>query len=143
LKGVITGTGAPGENQPAPRSDDPNTGTSDNTNANSQSAKGTSEPSSGQEAAAPQPDPNELKPLSQNDAANSAPDPNELKPNVAPADAPAPAPQQVNELGPNGQPSAQGGGKADPSQDLADDQMISSSKHKKKKGMQKIIPMGK
>ena len=143
LKGVITGTGAPGENQPAPRSDDPNTGTSDNTNANSQSANGTSEPSSGQEAAAPQPDPNELKPLSQNDAANSAPDPNELKPNVAPADAPAPAPQQVNELGPNGQPSAQGGGKADSSQDLADDQMISSSKHKKKKGLQKIIPMGK
>ncbi len=69
-----------------------------------------------------------------------APDPNELKP-IAPADPqPAQAPPQVNELA---------GGPAQPAtsatqtsnQDLADDEMIASSKHKKKKGLlEKIVP---
>src|SRR5258708_3536565 len=67
-------------------------------------------------------------------------DPNELKP-LAPTDAQPPqAPPQVNDLA---------GGPAVPkavatqasNQDLADDEMIASSKHKKKKGLlEKIVP---
>jgi len=132
LTGAIIGTGTPAENQPAPRSDDP--------------ASTSAHAATDQNAPAAE-DPNELKTLgsgANTDAANAAPDPNELKPNVVP-DTPAPAPQQVNELGQNGGPNAQTPANPDAAsgQELADDQMISSSKHKKKKGLQKIIPMGK
>jgi hypothetical protein len=131
LTGAIIGTGTPAENQPAPRSDDPA----------APAAKATAD-----QTPAGQEDPNELKTIGSeaNADANAPPDPNELKPNVAP-DTPAPAPQQVNELGQNtGDPNAQAATKPDASgQELADDQMISSSKHKKKKGLSKIIPGGK
>ena len=117
------GTGAPAPNQAAPRSDDP---------ANTANA-------SDQNAAQNAQDPNELKP-NVADAAPAANDPNELTPNVAGGTAPAAAPPQTNEIN-------QAGGTAQPAssasassgQELADDQMISSSKRKKKKGLARII----
>jgi outer membrane protein assembly factor BamD len=125
-----TGTGEPGENQPAPRSDTPPT--------DPNAALATIDP-------APNPQPtnaNEVKPSAepQTDAAN---DPNELKPNVAQDPAPAQAPPQVNEIqngdpaqaSANGATASQGNG-----QELADDNAIASSKHKKKKGLHKVIP---
>jgi hypothetical protein len=125
-----TGTGEPGENQPAPRSDTPPT------NSNAALA-----------AIDPAPDPastkaNEVKPSAepQTDAAN---DPNELKPNVAQDPAPAQAPAQVNEIQ-NGDPSQASANGASASQgngqELADDNAIASSKRKKKKGLHKVIP---
>jgi len=143
LKGTITGTDAPGENQAAPRSDDASTQAPANTGTNPQPSASGGEQNAAQNSQAAA-DPNELKPTASGGAADVAPDPNELKPNVAP-DAPAPAPTQVNEVGQNANdPNAQTGAKADASgQELADDQMISSSKHKKKKGLSKIIPGGK
>jgi hypothetical protein len=143
LKGTITGTDAPGENQAAPRSDDPSTQAPANTGTNPQPSASGGEQNAAQNSQAAA-DPNELKPTASGGAADVAPDPNELKPNVAP-DTPAPAPTQVNEVGQNANdPNAQTGAKADASgQELADDQMISSSKHKKKKGLSKIIPGGK
>jgi outer membrane protein assembly factor BamD len=122
----------PGANQPAPRSDtEPN-----------DSASGTgAEPSASQS----QPDPNELTPnvapSGSAAQASAAPDPNELKPNV-PSDQPAPAPAQVNEI------QAAGGGNAATAQNaadqngqqLADDKDLASSKHKKKKGLRRLIP---
>jgi outer membrane protein assembly factor BamD len=139
VKGTITGTGAPGENQAAPRSDDPKSQNPAGSTADSSAAQPDQANASGSAAAAP--DPNELKPIGATPTDSAADsDPNELKPNVAP-DAPAPAPQQVNEVGDS---SAQAKANSDASgQDLADDQMISSSKHKKKKGLSKIIPGGK
>jgi outer membrane protein assembly factor BamD len=148
---VTTGTGAPPENEPAPRSDatPPET-------AKTPADQGTT-----------QPDPNELKPGSTDSSDPKAasdpktasdpkgatdpkteasiPDPNELKPDVAPADQPAPAPGQVNEIqqGANGTAQGPGNGNSASSQDLADDKEVASSKHKKKKGLSKIIPMPK
>src|SRR5579863_5239453 len=96
--------------------------------------------------------------------ANTAPTPaaaNELQPNVAPSDAnelkpnvPAdgnqalPPPQQVNEIQGGGHPAAAGASPAASTssasstsdQDSADDASVASSKHKKKKGLHKIIP---
>jgi outer membrane protein assembly factor BamD len=90
--------------------------------------------------AAPAEDSNELKP-------NVAADPNELKPNVDSGAAPAPAPTQVNELDPatNGQAAATTAAKtADGASATADDKEVedamSSSKHKKKKGLHKVVP---
>jgi len=125
-----TGIGEPGENEPAPRSDTPP--------AESPTA------AARQSQQAPQTDSNELKPLASNsDAQNTAAnDTNELKPNVDPA--PAQAPAQVNELqaGNPAQASANGNTASSASgQDLADDTAIASSKHKKKKGLHKIIPL--
>jgi hypothetical protein len=125
-------TGAPGENAPAPRSDAP-------------PVEGKA---GGDPAAQPvQPDPHELKPTAENsDQQPAAPnDPNELKPNVAQDAPPAQAPPQVNELQ-NGDPaqvSANGNAAADAAagQEPADDNAIASSKHKKKKGLHKIIPV--
>jgi outer membrane protein assembly factor BamD len=81
------------------------------------------------QAPAQAPDPNELVPNAQ------APDPNELKPNVAPP----PAPEQVNQIDPSTpQPAsatAAKGGDDDPA-----DVTYSSSKHKKKKGLSKVLP---
>jgi hypothetical protein len=75
--------------------------------------------------------------------AANAPDPNELKPDVAATDPPAQAPGQVNDLqaGNGGTPQASANGTS--SQELADDKDIASSKHKKKKGLSKIIPLPK
>ena len=89
--------------------------------------------------------PNELKPAASDPPAGDAstaaavPDPNELKPDVAPTDQPAPAPAQVNEIGQGGsgnQPAADAS-----TQDMASDKDIASSKHKKKKGLAKYIPL--
>jgi hypothetical protein len=70
----------------------------------------------------------------------TSPDPNELKPDV-PADQPAPAPTQVNEIQPgNGTSAAAQNANAD-GQQLADDKDLASSKHKKKKGLlHRVIP---
>jgi outer membrane protein assembly factor BamD len=118
---------APTENQKAPTSENPNP-----------------QPSTGNTGAPDTtPDPNELTP---NTAANSQPaaaDPNELT--VSKDAQPAQAPPAVNEIAQGG---TNGGGAAasssasqGSSQDLATDEQIASSKHKKKKGiLDKIIP---
>jgi outer membrane protein assembly factor BamD len=86
-------------------------------------------------------DPNDATPAGvaaaqQTDAA----DPNELKP-IAPTDAlPPQAPAQVNELAQGAAPAAADTAQAS-NQDLATDEAIASSKHKKKKGLlEKIVP---
>lgn len=130
VSGVVEGTGNL-ENQPAPRSDD---------SAQPASAAATTTPTA-------QSDPNELTPNTGNAAAGTTAqtsDPNELRPNVS-SDPPATAPPQVNEIPSGGgsgtaQTSADGKSPANDSQ-LASDQMIASSKHKKKKGLEKIIPI--
>jgi outer membrane protein assembly factor BamD len=119
------GKGALTANQPAPRSDTPAPETAVTPADN----------------ATPAADPNELTP-------NVAADPNELKPNVDNSAQTAPPPTQVNELDPgtNGDAAAGANGStaAGASSAMADDKDIeaatSSSKHKKKKGIQKIIP---
>jgi outer membrane protein assembly factor BamD len=142
---ATTGKGAPPESEPAPHSDAPVA-----------EATATSDPT----AQAAQPDPNELKPGSTgtdpaagnpaggnpsagDPSAAAAPDPNELKPDVTPTDQPAPAPAQVNEIPPGGPPAAGDGASSSSSQDLASDKDIASSKHKKKKGLSKYIPLAK
>ena len=129
---TTTGTGAPAENEPAPRSDSPRPETA---------------PATGDQAAQ-QPDPDELKPaasaLNAGDPKDAAaPDPNELKPTVSTDSQPVPAPAQVNELAQGSGGAAatadHGNGSAS-NQDLADDNAIASSKHKKKKGLRKVIP---
>jgi outer membrane protein assembly factor BamD len=130
---VTTIKGTPGPNQAAPRSDD----------APVDPAAAAADPN----AAPAQPDPNELKPTpdAAADSATAAavPDPNELKPDV-PADKPAPAPTQVNEIQPGNGTSpaaAQDASSNDTGQQLADDKDLASSKHKKKKGLlHKVIP---
>lgn len=119
-----TGTGAPPPNQAAPRSDDP-ASTANSADQNS--------------APAAQ-DPNDLKP-NVADTAPAANDPNDLTPNVPQGTAPAPAPGQVNEINQPAGTTAQPANSASASSDqgLADDQMISSSKRKKKKGLARII----
>ncbi len=123
-----TGTGAPPENEPAPRSDTPQPEAASVADPNTPA----------------QPDPNELKPSTGSDSADpkvaAAPDPNELKPNVDPQ--PAAAPAQVNEIQPGATAQAPPNGKASSSdQELADDNAIASSKRKKKKGLLKVIPL--
>jgi len=135
---IETVGGAPGPGQPAPRSDSP-----------SPADAVTSADSASPPAASP-PDANELKP-------NTAPaDPNELKPNVSEDSGQAlPPPQQVNEIQGGATQSANGGtspgsaaaGKsgnasASSSTDASDDTdaTVASSKHKKKKGIHKIVP---
>jgi outer membrane protein assembly factor BamD len=133
--------GAPGADQPAPRSDTP-------------ASADVSVVSPAADASAPaatQPDPNELKP-------NAGPaDPNELKPNVSDGSGQAlPPPQQVNEIqtGASTQAASSGTGaatasdqksgasSASSSTDQADDSdTTASSKHKKKKGIHKILPL--
>lgn len=123
----------PGENQAAPRSDSP---ASDTTTANADS-----------NANAPAtPDANELKPnataADPPAQAAAASDPNELTPNVQ-GDQPAAPPTQVNEIQPGNGGSAtagQGAANAKDGQQLATDQDLASSKHKKKKGLRKVIP---
>jgi outer membrane protein assembly factor BamD len=127
---ATTGNNPLGANEPAPRSDTPPQAAADANPATSEAS---------------QPDPNEMKPPANTSAADAsaaaAPDPNELKPNV-PADAqPAAAPKQVNELATSGQEPAGGTAGNATSQEPADDASIASSKHKKKKGLKKIVPI--
>jgi outer membrane protein assembly factor BamD len=93
---------------------------------------------------APPADSNELKP-------NEPADPNELKPNVGDNSArAAPPPTQVNEIqqGPDAQTAsgqaANGSKPGDAASSSADDKdydaTVSSSKHKKKKGLRKVVP---
>ncbi len=117
------GKGAPPPDQPAPRSDTPVTETA---------------ATQGQSPAPAPEDSNELKP-------NVAADPNELKPNIENSGQTAPLPTQVNEIaGTNGQPAATDGKPGDGASASADDKeidaAISSSKHKKKKGLRKVVP---
>lgn len=123
----------PGANEAAPRSDSP---AADSSAANAD----------GNAAAQGQPDPNELKPnAAASDPATqaaAAPDPNELKPNVS-SDQPAPPPAQVNQIQPGNDPPAANAQNASDAngQQLATDQDLASSKHKKKKGLlHKVIP---
>jgi len=139
-------SGTPGPDQPAPRSDSP---------AAADAAVAVDTTAAPDTAAAPasaQPDPNELKP-------NSGPaDPNELKPNVNDDNGgqALPPPQQVNEIqsGAATQPPSNGtstataanqksaDASASSSTDKTDetDSTEASSKHKKKKGIHKIVP---
>lgn len=130
---VETVNGTPGANAAAPRSDAAATGTD-------------ATPAAAPANSAAPADPNELKP----NVGTS--DPNELKPNV-PADqgqgqATLPPPQQVNEIqgaAGNGQASStatQTGSAANSadSQSSDDSNAEASSKHKKKKGIHKILP---
>jgi outer membrane protein assembly factor BamD len=153
---TINGTGTPPADQPAPRSDAPAVDTSsvgggavDHSDTPA-AAGGGSSPFATPSAAA---DPNELKP----DVA-APPESLELKPNV-PTDnsqpssgannngQPLPAPAQVNEIQNGGQASGTDGktgndsaSASDSSSDPADPQDMSSSKHKKKKGLGKLNP---
>jgi outer membrane protein assembly factor BamD len=138
---IETVSGAPGPDQPAPRSDTPAPAAAP--------APETSASTDTAPAPAPAPaDPSELKP-------NVAADPNELKPNVSDDSGQAlPPPQQVNEIQSGAaSPSATGGASSpadaakspDPSAsstaDQADDSdTTASSKHKKKKGIHKVVP---
>ncbi|MCU1295849.1 MAG: uptake lipoprotein-like protein, partial [Acidobacteriaceae bacterium] len=142
---TINGVGAPPADQPAPRSDTPAAeipvvSTTDNSAATPSAGAGSS-PITPTNAA---PDPNELKP----DSA-AAPDPNELKPNVSSSQPdsgqnPPAAPAQVNEIqngsnGASGQAGTDGSSSSSADQ-TADAQDLSSSKHKKKKGLGKLNP---
>ena len=125
------GTGTPGANEPAPRSDTP-------------AAPASADPFARTNTAA---DPNELKPTAPaNELKPSGPpDPNELTPTpgtqtAAASSQPAPAPVQVNEIQ-SGQANSSTSqtASADASSSLATDKDISSSKKKKKKGLKKIL----
>jgi hypothetical protein len=128
LSGEIVKGGAPGGNEPAPRSDA--------TPANSQPFARANTAADPNELKPAAPDPNELKP-------SGPPDPNELKPatesqSAAAADAAAPPPVQINEIQQGPAPSGSEA-VASSSSDLASDKDVSTSKKKKKKGLKKII----
>jgi len=130
--GVVKSDAGSTPSQPAPRSDD---------------AETQATPQNATPAAEQAPDPNDLTPLAKAGAAPqpSEPDPNELTPNVPQDSKPAQAPAQVNELAHPDEGAKGGGAAASASsgsdQDLATDEQIASSKHKKKKGiLQKVVP---
>jgi outer membrane protein assembly factor BamD len=134
--GVVKSDGGTTPSQPAPRSDDP---------ASQPAADAT--PQNGTPATEQTPDPNELTPVAKAGGGPQAaePDPNELTPNVPQDSKPAQAPAQVNELAHPDEGAKGGGAAASASngsgQDLATEEQIASSKHKKKKGiLQKIVP---
>jgi outer membrane protein assembly factor BamD len=121
--------GAPGANEPAPRSDTPAANRAPFARSNTPA------------------DPNELKPVAPdaNELKPGPADPNELKPTAesqtaASAEAAVPPPVQVNEIQ-QGQSSSGNGAVASSSStsNLASDQDISSSKKKKKKGLKKVV----
>jgi outer membrane protein assembly factor BamD len=122
--------GAPGANEPAPRSD-------------TAAAAGSSNPFANAGTAAA-PDPNELKPTEASVVKPAGkPDANELVPTAdaqAPGDQPLPPPVQINEIK-QGQPASSSVASADSNSALASDKDISSSKKKKKKGLKKILPL--
>jgi len=142
-KGVVSiesaGKGPLAPDQPAPRSDQPAPDTAAGSAAAGVEIIGTNPGVNAADAAAPAPgapaeDANELKP-------NVPADPNELKPNVDSQTAPAPT--QVNEIQPgaDGQPAATSGNAVPETADDKDiDAAMSSSKHKKKKGLHKVVP---
>jgi outer membrane protein assembly factor BamD len=128
---IETVSGAPAANENTPRSDAP------------PAANAVVTPDATANPASAPADASELQP-------NVAPaDANELKPNV-PADGnqASPPPQQVNEIQGGSHPSgsATNAGTSNSSasstgdQDTADDATVASSKHKKKKGIHKIVP---
>ena len=107
---------APGASEAAPRSDTPQIAPPAD---------------AGTAIVPPAPAANELKP--------AAADPNELKPSED-SSAPLPPPTQVNEIQ-KGAVAAQPSASTDPNASLASDQEISSSKKtNKKKGLKKIVP---
>jgi len=133
------GKGPLAPDQPAPRSDQPETSApqTDNAPASAPAAAELGVTSSGGTGAtSPAADPNELKP-------NVAADPTELKPNVDNGQAAAP-PTQVNEIQPGADAPAATGPAAPGVSSTADDKEIddamSSSKRKKKKGLRKVVP---
>jgi outer membrane protein assembly factor BamD len=139
-----TGTGAPPPSDAAPRSDTPaaadTTAPTTGADAAASSAAGVEViPENNSNAA---PDPNELKPDAATASAGAAvsTDPNELKPNVAQDSAPLPAPSQVNEISGSSAQTTSSAANTAPDQQPADDKDISSSKHKKKAGLQKLNP---
>ena len=80
------------------------------------------------------------------DQGTTQPDPNELKPGSTDASEKAasdPKGASDPKTGANGTAQAPGNGNSASSQDLADDKEVASSKHKKKKGLSKIIPIPK
>jgi len=120
--------GVPTENQPAPTSENPNPQAS---------------PSNTNPAESNRPDASELPVSGAANAQAAAPDPNELT--VSKDAQPEQAPPAVNEVAQNGTngggATAKSGSSEGSSQDLATDEQIASSKHKKKKGiLDKIIP---
>ena len=124
---TITG-GAPGPNEPAPRSDAPQPSASADPFART---------------APPAADPNELKPAvaDPNELKPSTPaDPNELKPSIDTQSAASTAapPVQVNEIQQGQSPSGDNATSSS-STELASERDISSSKKKKKKGLKKVI----
>jgi outer membrane protein assembly factor BamD len=148
-KGAVSiesgGKGPLAPDQPAPRSDQPAPDTAAGSAAAGVEIIGTNPGVNAADAAAPAPpaaappapaeDANELKP-------NVPADPNELKPNVDNGQT-APAPTQVNEIQPgaDGQPAATNGNAVPQTADDKDiDAAMSSSKHKKKKGLHKVVP---
>ncbi len=151
------GTGAPPPNEAAPRSDAPAATTENSAapaaadNAGTAAAGGAAAPAGNSAAApasgdsvGPTPAAGELVP---NASANA----NELKPNVAPDGTQVlPPPQQVNEIQ-NGDPSqavqpatdgkpGDSASSQDKDQNQEVDLPVASSKHKKKKGLRKIVP---
>ncbi|MGZ4733729.1 MAG: outer membrane protein assembly factor BamD [Terriglobales bacterium] len=140
------GKGPLAPDQPAPRSDQPAPENPAGTAAAGVEIIGTNPGATGADAtppagstpAPPAEDANELKP-------NVAADPNELKPNVDNAQ-PVTAPTQVNEIQPagDGQAAATDGktpsGASATAEDKDIDAAMSSSKHKKKKGLRKVVP---
>jgi outer membrane protein assembly factor BamD len=120
--------GAPGPNDPAPRSDAPPAVRAD---PFARPANSAPDPNELKPVA---PDPNELKPT-------APPDPNELKPTVdaqSAASGVAAPPVQVNEIQPGKSPSGNSATSSS-SSELASDKDISSSKKKKKKGLKKVM----
>ena len=136
---VEVGKGEPPADQPVPRSDAPAQPAPDNSATPAATDSGTPPTPADQGGAAAATDQNELKPnVGSSDAG-------ELKPNV-PASGTLPPPQQVNEIQ-NGEPSntsnnPQNAASSAPSNgdQPADDADMASSKHKKKKGIHKIVP---
>lgn len=132
------GNGSPGANEAAPRSDAPAAQAAEPGGTAATTDSDTAPP-------AAQPGGNELTP-------NAPPDANELTPNVpANAGQALPPPPQLNEIqaGDASQGDASAAASSDASksdaaaasdQQPATDQEISSSKHKKKKGLKKVVP---
>ena len=121
---VEIGKGAPPEGGVVPRSDNPasaptNAAAADNT------------------ATAAPPADNELVP----NATQAAPDPNELRPNVADQpDKTLPPPAQVNQIDPKAPQGTGAQASSTSTQGDEGDVVFSSSKHKKKKGLRKVVP---
>jgi len=133
VSGEVVGTGAPPPNQAPPRSDAPP--------APDSTAPADAQPNSNELVPNVAANPSDQK-------ANSAPDPSELKPNIDSGTEPAPAPPQVNEIQQGApDPNASRAGASTPSNasaasaEATDEEIAtSSSKHKKKKGLRKIVP---